>query len=167
MKTANYLGVVLVVLALCVCGCQLFPADHPMLHSQSPLKPAPASADSVAMEIVWARFPANDPVLDDAAWHNIDETQIDPTVRRELVNNGLRAGVISGALPPTIDKVLHQGASTDAPTEKANSKADTTKSQTARFAHRTDHPRSHASAAPQRALRNPSLRIVRLNAAAH
>jgi hypothetical protein len=130
MKTANYLGVALLVLASCACGCQLFPADHPMLHGQSPLKPAPASADSVAMEIVWARFPANDPVLDDAAWHNIDETQIDPTVRRELVNNGLRAGVISGALPPTIDKVLHQGAQPDSPTKNSNAKSDTAKSQT-------------------------------------
>src|SRR4051812_6631983 len=60
MRTANYLGVALLMLASCACGCQLFPADHPMLHGQSPLKPAPASADSVAMEIVWARFPAND-----------------------------------------------------------------------------------------------------------
>jgi hypothetical protein len=63
------------------------------------------------MEIIWARFPANDPVLDDAAWREIDETQLDPPVRRELLNNGLRAGVISGAVPTAIGRVLHQGDS--------------------------------------------------------
>ncbi len=103
-----------------------------MLHGQSPLKPAAASPDSVTMEIIWARFPVNDAVLDDAAWREIDETQIDPAVRRALVNNGIRAGVISGTLPPAIDKVLHQGATSDEKTAvTAASSASTKKSQTA------------------------------------
>src|SRR3954469_24038884 len=129
MKTAHYVGAALILLASCVSGCRLFPADHPMLHGRSPLKPAPASPDSVAMEIVWARFPANDPVLDDAAWRDIDETQIDPAVRRELVNNGIRAGVISGSLPPAIDKVLHQRTPADSTSEDANQKPGANKSQ--------------------------------------
>lgn len=84
------------------------------------------------MEIVWARFPANDPVLDDAAWRDIDETQIEPAVRKELVNNGIRAGVISGSLPPAIDKVLHQGASPEQPkVSSATNSISTQKSQTA------------------------------------
>src|SRR5882757_9504254 len=116
MKSAFNFAAVLLV-ALLAAGCQLFSRDHPMLHGQSPLKPASASPDSVAMEIIWARFPANDPVLDDAAWRDIDETQIDPAVRRELVNNGLRAGIISGALPPAIDRVLRQGAKSDSSDE--------------------------------------------------
>jgi hypothetical protein len=130
MKTAHYVGAALIVLASCASGCRWFPADHPMLHGQSPLKPAPASPDSVTMEIVWARFPANDPVLDDAAWRDIDETQIDPVVRKELVNNGIRAGVISGSLPPAIDKVLHQGAPAEHQTAgSATNSVSTKKSQ--------------------------------------
>ena len=79
-------------LALCVAsGCRLFPGET-LAKGHSPLKPAQPSPDSVAMEIIWARFPSNDPVLDDAAWREIDEAQIEPSVRRELVNNGLRAG---------------------------------------------------------------------------
>jgi len=62
MKSAFNFAAVLLV-ALLAAGCQLFSRDHPMLHGQSPLKPASASPDSVAMEIIWARFPANDPVL--------------------------------------------------------------------------------------------------------
>ena len=83
-----------------------------MAQGHSPLKPAQPSPDSVAMEIIWARFPANDPVLGDAAWREIDETQIEPAVRRELLNNGIRAGVIGSIVPPAIDHVLHQREST-------------------------------------------------------
>jgi hypothetical protein len=99
-----------ILFALIVCvagGCRLFPGD-PIAKGHSPLKPAQASPDSVTMEIIWARFPANDPVLGDAAWHEIDETQIAPAVRRELLSNGIRAGVIGASVPAAIDHVLHQ-----------------------------------------------------------
>jgi hypothetical protein len=102
-----------IALALIVClagGCRLFP-DQTLATGHSPLKPAQPSPDSVAMEIIWARFPANDPVLKDAAWREIDETQIGPSVRRELLNNGLRAGVIGSSVPAEIGRVLHQGES--------------------------------------------------------
>lgn len=83
------------------------------------------------MEIIWARFPANDPVLEDAAWREIDETQIEPSVRRELTNNGLRAGVISGSVPPAIAKVLHEGESPqDESPHQETQTATTAKSQT-------------------------------------
>jgi hypothetical protein len=87
-------------------GCRMFPGET-LAKGHSPLKPASPSPDSVAMEIIWARFPANDPVLSDVSWREIDETQIEPSVRRELVNNGLRAGVISGTMPEAIHRVLH------------------------------------------------------------
>lgn len=80
-----------IAIALVVCaagGCRLFPAQT-IAGGHSPLKAAQPSPDSVAMEIIWARFAANDPVLNDSAWREIDETQIDPSVRRELLNNGL------------------------------------------------------------------------------
>src|SRR5215213_11642693 len=90
--------------ALIVCaaaGCHMFPADK-LATGHSPLKPAQPSPDSVAMEIIWARFPANDPVLGDAAWNEIDETQLEPATRRELLNNGIRAGVIGSSVPAAI-----------------------------------------------------------------
>jgi hypothetical protein len=75
------------------------------------LKPAQPSRDSVRMEILWARFPANDPALNDEAWQDIDETQLDPAVHRELAKNGLRVGVINGKLPDAISRALKQGES--------------------------------------------------------
>jgi hypothetical protein len=108
MNTATHYGAALALVVCLASGCQMFPKHHVALKGQSPLRPAQPSPDSVAMNIVWARFPANDAVLDDAAWHEIDETQIEPAVRRELLNNGLRAGVISGSLPPAISRIMHQ-----------------------------------------------------------
>jgi hypothetical protein len=107
MTTLSHFRIAIALLVCVAGGCRLFPGDT-MAQGQSPLKPAQPSPDSVAMEIIWARFPANDPVLGDAAWREIDETQIEPAVRRELLNNGIRAGVIGSIVPPAIDHVLHQ-----------------------------------------------------------
>ena len=73
--------------------------EQPDFENHSLLKPAQSSPDSVRMEIIWARFPVNDPGLNEEAWQDIDEAQLDPATQRELANNGLRAGVIKGKLP--------------------------------------------------------------------
>ena len=65
-----------------------------------------ASPDSVALEIIWARFPQNDPELNDSVWSQIDETQLPPAVRRELADNGFRAGVMAGTPPAAIAHVI-------------------------------------------------------------
>ena len=63
------------------------------------------------MEIIWVRLPPGDAVLGNDAWHDIDETQLDPSVRRELANNGFRAGVIGGTIPATIANALNMNGS--------------------------------------------------------
>ncbi len=70
------------------------------------------------MDIIWARFAAGDAGLNDTAWQDIDETQIDPAIRRELANNGFRVGVISGTLPEPISRVLNQKELADQPKAK-------------------------------------------------
>jgi hypothetical protein len=125
MKTATFFGAALALVVCLASGCRLFSHGHVSLDGRSPLKPARPSPDSVAMNIVWARFPANDPVLDDAAWREIDETQIEPAIRRELVNNGLRAGIITGALPPAIEKITHRDDEPDTPPADGESEAST------------------------------------------
>ena len=99
----------------------MFP-NKEVAKGNSPLQAAGPSPDSVAMEILWARFPANDPVLDDSAWSEIDETQIDPTVRRALLDNGIRAGVIAGTVPAAIGRVLHQDKARDEAKDKTAAK---------------------------------------------
>jgi hypothetical protein len=94
---------------LAIGGCQVLTPAATM-QSHSPLRPARPSPGSVTIETMWVRFPAGDPQLNEAAWREIDETKIEPAVRRELANNGLRAGVISGTLPEAMARALDQGA---------------------------------------------------------
>ncbi|HEX5472069.1 MAG TPA: hypothetical protein VFW73_09290 [Lacipirellulaceae bacterium] len=107
MKTLIHYGVA-IALTICIAsGCRLL-SNPTLAGGHSPLKPPQPAPDSVAMEIIWVRFPQNDPLFDDATWREIDETQIDPAVRRELLNNGLRAGVIGSSVPAAISRALHQ-----------------------------------------------------------
>ncbi|MEX0611828.1 MAG: hypothetical protein WD738_09100 [Pirellulales bacterium] len=89
-------------------GCQLMNGEA-IVQGHSPLQLARQSPDSVTIEIIWARFPAGDPAINTDAWRQIDETQLLPAVRRELANNGLRAGIIGTRLPDAIARALHQG----------------------------------------------------------
>ena len=107
------------VTTLLVSGCRLF-NDGPVVPGHSPLRPLPASQESVALEIIWARFPADDPQLNDSIWSQIDETQLTPAVRRELANNGFRAGVIAGTPPDAVVRALDF----DAYRERDDSPAD-------------------------------------------
>lgn len=108
MRMVLHLAALSCLFVMLTSGCQLFSHDEATV-GKSPLRPAQASPDSVTMEIIWARFPANDPQLNDAAWQDIDETQLTPAVRRELANNGFRVGVISGTLPAAIARAINHG----------------------------------------------------------
>jgi len=107
MRIALHSSALLVICLAAAGGCRLFHDE--VGGGKSPLRPARPSPDSVTMEIIWARFPAGDPQLNEAAWQNIDETQITPAVRRALANNGFRVGVIGGTLPDAVARVLRHG----------------------------------------------------------
>jgi hypothetical protein len=122
MKSSVRLRAALCLFVILASGCQSMSPNN-VTGERTLLKPAQPSPDSVTMEIVWARFPVGDPALNDEAWREIDETLIEPAVRCELTNNGLRAGVIGGSPPAAVARVLHQGmtkagaATTDAATK--------------------------------------------------
>ena len=58
MRTAIHFGAALALLVVPGGGCRLFPEQAAVVQGHSPLQPAQPSPDSVAMEIIWARFPA-------------------------------------------------------------------------------------------------------------
>ena len=108
MKTALRMLCALVLVAL-VGGCRLFNEDA-IVQGHSPLRPMMASPESVALEIIWARFPTGDVELNDTMWSQIDESQLTPGVRRELANNGFRGGVIAGTPPDVIARTISRDA---------------------------------------------------------
>jgi hypothetical protein len=106
MQTTCYSGVLLTLILAVTSGCQMFSQDD-VVQGQSLLKPAGASPDSTTVEIIWLRFPVDDPRLNNAAWQEVDETAIDPAVRRELANNGFRVGIVGATLPEALANALN------------------------------------------------------------
>lgn len=114
MRSLFYSCALLLAVLSLAGGCALLDLNRPAtVQGRSLLQPARPSPDSVAVDIVWARFPAGDPSLNEAIWQDIDETAIEPAVARELADNGFRAGVITGHLPESLAHALHQN---EAPT---------------------------------------------------
>ena len=63
-----------------------------------------------ALKVMIATRPVDDPVLGDDLWSAADEHRIDPETRQALEANGLRIGVIDGAMPPTVESLLSPDA---------------------------------------------------------
>lgn len=99
-------------------GCRLLD-ESATVQGHSPLRPAKSSPESVALEIVWARFPLGDPQINDVVWQDIDETRFPASLRRELAHNGFRVGVAGSSLPDAIARLLAPAA--EAPDDASDS----------------------------------------------
>ena len=91
-------------------GCQMI--DTGIRDGKSPLKPIKLADDGVQLEIVHARFPQNQPDLNESLWKQIDETQLSAAQRQQLTRNGLRAGIVGGQLPSSLEQLLTGGGET-------------------------------------------------------
>ncbi len=87
-------------------GCSLLLTLPTPEDSQSFLKAVETAPDSVALEIFQLRYSAADQQMDQELWQAVDEQRLDVDVRHELIRNGFRAGVLSGAVPDTLAKYL-------------------------------------------------------------
>lgn len=84
------------------------------------------SPDSVVVETVIIRFPNEQSEALDKLWSTVDESVFDVELRRKMVENGFRGGVLIGELPIGIRNRMEQlndSARTD-PLEQANLAAD-------------------------------------------
>jgi hypothetical protein len=70
------------------------------------LKPVATSSDSVTLEIFYARVPLEKDAAADGIWQQVDEQCFDAELRRRLLANGMRVGVINGALPAELSDLL-------------------------------------------------------------
>jgi hypothetical protein len=123
MRPFLYFAAALHLVVAMTSGCRLISHEE-NLRGQSLLQPAGASPDSLTMEIIWVRFPVDDPQLNDVAWQDIDETQFAPALRHELANNGFRVGVVGARVPDALARALNQDDSS-APNPIAKSAAQT------------------------------------------
>jgi hypothetical protein len=93
------------LLCALVAGCQVFDKP-PEAALEQFLRPAATSPDSVTLEVFQARIPLDKERTADAMWEQIDEQRFDADLRRQLVSNGLRAGIVGGTPPEVISDLL-------------------------------------------------------------
>jgi hypothetical protein len=67
---------------------------------------ARSSPDSVTLEVFFARFPFKSPLANQSLWNEVDEQALPGDVRRELAQNGFRAGVLGSTVPPELVELL-------------------------------------------------------------
>ncbi|MBN2476666.1 MAG: hypothetical protein JXB62_18795 [Pirellulales bacterium] len=64
------------------------------------------SADSVVLEIFFARFPFGDPEINGTLWQEVDEQHFPVDLRQRLWRNGFRIGLIDGHVPTLLSRLL-------------------------------------------------------------
>jgi hypothetical protein len=97
-------------------GCQAV-IKPPEAALEKLLQPVATAPDSVTLEIFYARIPLDKDAKADAVWDQIDEQRFDAELRRCLVANGLRVGVVSGSLPEGLSELMELQSEASAPSE--------------------------------------------------
>ena len=73
-------------------------------------RPAPKT---IPLEMVFVRSDEHDAQLNAELWQLVDEQALDDGLRRRLAANGLRAGVVTGTLPPALAARLQPQAAAE------------------------------------------------------
>ncbi len=73
-------------------------------------------AETIKLEVFFARFPAGNAALNGPLWNDIDEQSLPPAIRRELADAGLRAGLVGTQVPVELARLL---TLSDAPVDPA------------------------------------------------
>ena len=102
----SYQRLALPWLLLICAGCNAVLSTPPVEY-KSLLRSVETAPESVTLEIFHLRIPANEPKLEEDIWHAIDEQRLDLDLRRQLVSNGFRAGVLGSTLPDELARQLN------------------------------------------------------------
>jgi hypothetical protein len=87
-------------------GCQVALTTPPEAALEKFLRPVTTAPESVKLEVWEARVPLDQDRTVEGLWQQVDEQCLDANLRSRLLANGLRAGVLGGALPDELSDLL-------------------------------------------------------------
>lgn len=86
-----------------------------LFGKHSPLRPMALPPEGVSLDVQVVERAADDPLLVEKIWEEVDEQEVPPKVRAALETNGLRTGQVGGQLPPTLATLVKEPASAPRP----------------------------------------------------
>ena len=109
----------LLFLAVCCCAvsCNVFPPKEKTGSAGNPLQPMPQSAETIGIDVFVVRVPYHNREQLRQLWAEVDEQWGSPTLRRELMDQGLRIGVQGVSLSPTLATLINATATPQKPVE--------------------------------------------------
>jgi hypothetical protein len=105
MRTTRSTTVACLGVAALLAGCS---TPLPRQESGNPLRTPRMSRDSVGLEIFFVRLPAADRQAYDSIWNEADEQRFGVGLRRQMAENGLRAGVLGWQMPAAVQRLLDE-----------------------------------------------------------
>jgi len=78
----------------------------PIERARSPLMPARMGPNSVALDVIFVRCPVGQPRFDVDLWEEIHEQELPAQLRRDLGQNGFRAGLVAGQVPLALAELM-------------------------------------------------------------
>ena len=93
----------LLVLLGSLSGCENLDLQE---KTQTVLRPAQMSQDSVGLEIVFIRCKLDDPEINQQLWGEVDEQQLPAGLRKQLDENGFRVGIVGSSTPRVLQRLM-------------------------------------------------------------
>jgi hypothetical protein len=104
-SSRSRVGLLLAVVLLSVASC----TSLRLPTGKSPLRRAQMSPDSCVLDVFFVRVPLGDEEANGSLWDEIDEQGFPTDLRRRLVRNGFRVGLVGGQMPLELARMLELG----------------------------------------------------------
>ncbi len=131
------LSVVCVLLAASVCGCALWQGRQRAARAEAAkkalLRPLQAPRNTIELEIVFVDTLADDPLLRERLWQDVDQVAaLSAETRARLRRAGFRVGQVGTTFPPALESLLKMSDCSQSATDgQSNRPQQTASSHTA------------------------------------
>lgn len=104
VQLRHYLPILLAACGWLGSGCALLNTTPKAETSSLPAPPLPANC--VVLEVAFVRVPLADEAAYNSIWSEVDEQHFPTDLRRQMLANGLRCGIVGMQLPPKLKEAL-------------------------------------------------------------